>query len=187
MNLYNQPWDGSSVGDWSIRLWWRMTKGSYPLCCCGWCSCTAGHCGRAPQGSPVWRDAPSSTPSPAPAPPCWEPPAGFWTGRNPETETDCFSLFWYHHKLGTYVTWKQLRPTCTDSTQAPWGCCLLAPGSTVTETSSQWALIDWVTMVTQLFVIYYITVCTYYTLKIMHHLQLYLFKYLPFSISVHMT
>lgn len=59
----------------------KRGEGTNPLCCCRWCSCKAGHCGRAPQVRPAWRDAPSSTPSLAPELLCWEPPAGFWMGK----------------------------------------------------------------------------------------------------------
>lgn len=51
-------------------------------------------------------------------------------------KTKSFSLFFFLSiisKMGPYVPWKQLRATCTDSTQALWSCRLPAPGSKVTQ------------------------------------------------------
>lgn len=45
----------------------------------------------------------------------------------------CFFFSSIISKMGLYVQWKQLRATCTDSTQALWSCCLPAPGSRVTH------------------------------------------------------
>lgn len=162
--------------DKSIRLRRRTSTSMYPLSCCRWCSCRAGHCGRAPQGSPERKGAPSSTPSPAPAPPCWEPPAWFWTGRKRERHLAHTGFVFFM----VMPSWKQLAlevgittwPICTGSVQTGLG-----PGGPWEQLQSNdlsvdtWCCKVFLTHHAHTCCIYSITACNYYAPRIVLHLQ----------------
>ncbi len=117
------------------------------------------------------------------------------------TKTNSFSLFWDHDKVGTY----EVKKTETNMHRQHTGSVgLLAPGSTATEkyvlsrhpitvtmATLPCLLLKWVLrsdykhFICDLFHHRMYKLCL--KMAFMHLLQLYLFKYLPLSISVHMT
>ncbi len=117
------------------------------------------------------------------------------------TKTNSFSLFWDHDKVGTY----EVKKTETNMHRQHTGSVgLLAPGSTATEkyvlsrhpitvtmATLPCLLLKWVLrsdykhLICDLFHHRMYKLCL--KMAFMHLLQLYLFKYLPLSISVHMT